>query len=62
MEVYISENEFMKLDTLMSECKKDLCLMEQQRQFIDPHLRKLKKQDVKKYKILIRKHNWRVYL
>ena len=58
----MTENEFMKLDTLMSECKKDLNLMEQQRQFIDPYLRKLKKQDVKKYKILIRKHDWRVCL
>ena len=46
----------------MGKCKTQPSLMETQRQFIDPHLRKLKKQDIKKYNILIRKHNWRTYL
>lgn len=58
----MTENEFMKLDALMSKCKADPGYMKTQRQFIDPYLRKLKKQDIKKYTTLIRKYNWRVYL
>lgn len=58
----MTENELKRLSALMGKCKTESGLMKDQRQFIDPCLRKLKKQDIKKYNTLIRKHNWRVYL
>ena len=51
-----------ELDELMGKCNQDLALKQGQRQFIDPHLRELKKQDKKVYFYLVKKHNWKTFL
>ena len=51
-----------RIDQLMFKCNRDAELKASQRQFIDPALMQLKKQNMSEYKRLTRKHHWIVFI